>query len=89
MTSDQTDVEAQSEELANLAQVDPRLIQELFDKDPLALTDQDLDVIIAEFRKDRANYIQESSTPKAKKTSAKKEAVIPLGQIDLADLGLI
>lgn len=77
---------SQADELLNLATVDPRLIQELFDKDPLALTTQDLDLIVAEFRKDRMNYIQASAEPKVKK--GKKEALIPLGQIDLSELGL-
>lgn len=84
-----TDIPAETEELLELASVDPQLIQELFDKDPLLLSDQDLDVIIGEFRRDRANYIQASKEPKGKKASAAKSAVIPLGQIDLADLGLL
>ena len=68
--------------------VDPRLIDELFNLDPLKLTDQDLDVIIAELRKDRQLHLAAAAAPKAKKASAKKEAVVPLGDIDLADLGL-
>lgn len=66
--------------------VDPRLIDELFNMDPLKLTDADLDVIIAELRKDRQLHLAAASAPKGKKAS--KQAEIPLGDIDLADLGL-
>ena len=66
--------------------VDPRLIDELFNMDPLKLTDADLDIIIAELRKDRELHLQAAATPKAKKSP--KQAEIPLGDIDLADLGL-
>ena len=72
---------------------DPRLIQELFDKDPLDLSDQDIDLIILDFRLDRANYLQPKPVKesKAKKASASKESsqeTLALGDIDLADLGL-
>ena len=69
--------------------VDPRLIDELFNMDPLKLTDADLDVIIADLRKDRADHLAAAAAPKGKKVAAAgKQAVIPLGDIDLADLGL-
>lgn len=68
---------------------DPRLIDELFNMDPLKLTDADLDVIIAELRKDRAAHLLAAAAPKGKKTiAAGKQAQIPLGDINLADLGL-
>lgn len=73
-----------------LTPVDPRLIQELFDQDPLKLTDQDLDTIVAAFRQDRQNYLQSADESKGGKGKGKpkKEAIVPLGQIDLAELGL-
>lgn len=72
--------------------IDPGLIQELFDKDPLELTDQDLDIIIAKFRTDRMNYLQppEAKTKKAAGSSTKKLPAAPeldLG-ISMDDLGL-
>jgi hypothetical protein len=74
-----------------VARPDPRLIQELFDTDPLDLTDQDLDLIIAEFRADRVNYLQEQAVGKktAKAKAAAKSPAIPVSdQLDLSDLGL-
>lgn len=73
---------------------DPRLIQELFDKDPLELSDQDIDLIILDFRLDRANYLQPKAPkePKSKKASASKESsaeTVPmLPGLSLEDLGL-
>ena len=71
---------------------DPRLIQELFDKDPLELTDPDLDVIIAAFRAERVDYLQPKEV-KEKKASTKKAAASKAPIIDiepdlLSDLGL-
>jgi len=74
-----------------IARPDPRLIQELFDKDPLELSDRDLDLIIAEFRADRVNYLQEAAEGKKTKAAAKvaKAPAIPVSdQLDLSDLGL-
>lgn len=68
--------------------VDPRLLDELFNMDPLKLSDTDLDVIIAELRKDRAEHLAAAAAPKGKKAASAKQAVIPLGDIDLSELGL-
>lgn len=72
--------------------ISPGLIQELFDKDPLELTDQDLTVIIAKFRADRLNYLQPPEEKKAKKASTKAVATSSAPQLDLglslSDLGL-
>lgn len=74
----------------------PQLIQELFDKDPLSLSDQDIDTIILEFRLDRAEYLQPKEA-KPKKVSAAKAAkdvkessqtTLALDPADLKDLGL-
>ena len=74
-----------------IALPDPRLIEELFDKDPLELSDQDLDVIIASFRADRVSYLQptEKKPAKAKKAKAiSADPDLPITQDLLADLGL-
>lgn len=82
------------EETTGLPVPNPALIAELFDTDPLKLSDQDLDVIIAELRKDRLTFL-ETSKGDAKKSKTKgaassaKSAVVPLGQISLEDLGLL
>lgn len=73
--------------------VNPQLIAELFERDPLKLSTQDLDLIIAELRKDREAFIAsgvgDPKKSKAKGASPTKSAVVPLGQIDLSDLGLL
>lgn len=74
-----------------LARPDPRLIQELFDGDPLKLSDRDIDLIIAEYRADRVSYLQEQAEGKKSKAAAKasKAPAIPVSdQLDLSDLGL-
>jgi len=69
-------------------------VTELFARDPLSLSVQDLDVIIASLRVSRARFIQgdaKAGTPEVKKSSAKKAAeatVAALGDVDLSDLGL-
>jgi len=69
--------------------ISPALIQVLFDKDPLDLTTEEIDVIIAKFRSDRINYLQpEVKTPK-KVASSKAPAQLDMGlDISLEDLGL-
>lgn len=72
-----------------LVRPDPKLIQELFDKDPLDLTDQDLDLIIQEFRQDRMSYLQAEKAPKSKaKSSSSAAPAIPVQADLIADLGL-
>lgn len=58
-------------------------INELFNRDPLKLTDDDIDKIIEEYRKKRAQFkaMPASSTPK--KLTDKQEAV----KKKLGDLG--
>lgn len=62
---------------------DPKLIAELFDRDPLTLTDADLDEIIRALRLDRANYMAIASAPKPSKSKA---AAIPVDPKTLDDL---
>lgn len=56
--------------------IDPKLIQELFDKDPLDLSNQDLDIIIADFRQQRMDYMQPAEA-KPKKGSSKAKSSGP------------
>jgi hypothetical protein len=69
-------------------------VSELFARDPLSLSDQDLNAIIANLRASRQRFIQGDITagkPEAKKSAAqvKREALAKeVGDIDLSDLGL-
>ena len=76
-----------AEQPSPVERLDPKLIQELFDMDPLKLSDQDIDKIIAHLRADRAAFMMPAPA-KPKKASASKSAVVPLGEISLLDLGL-
>jgi len=69
---------------------DPKLIQELFDRDPLLLSDVDIDTIIAEFRQDRMDYLQPPEEKKAKGTASRSKST-PALSIDpdlLSELGI-
>lgn len=60
--------------------IDPKLIQELFDKDPLELSNQDLDIIIADFRQQRMDYMQPAEA-KPKKASSKAKPSSPVVEV--------
>lgn len=62
-----------------LAEASPESLQELFDKDPLELTDHDVERIVAELREQRGRWTQ--AEKKGKKVAAPKS-------ISLADLDL-
>lgn len=55
-------------------------ISDLFARDPLSLTKEDLDAIIEHFRANRVLYLSQGTVAKEKKT--------PLAGASLADLGL-
>jgi len=68
---------------------DPALIQELFDRDPLKLSTQDLDAIVSFFRAERMNYMQPPEPKKAKAAKAKATPEEAAKAVDLlSDLGL-
>jgi hypothetical protein len=74
-----------------VAKPDPALIQEIFDKDPLDLTTEELDLVIANFRAERAEYRQEAPKKVSGKRAkaATKQPELPLSpDISLEDLGL-
>lgn len=64
-----------------LAEASPLSLQELFDKDPLSLSDDDIERIVTELRAARAKW---EAAPKGR---APKAEAKPL-PTDLADLGL-
>lgn len=65
-----------------LQEADPASLQELFDRDPLSLTDSDIDRIVTELRAQRARWEQGQSA-RAKKAPAQNAVAL-----DLSDLGL-
>ena len=77
---------SETPELTSQPLVDPKLIQELFDKDPLKLTRADLDVIVGEFRAGRMAYLNAPAAETKKSKAAPKKSVVDLGQIDLEEL---
>jgi len=77
------------ETIIEVARPDPQLIQELFDKDPLDLSDTDIDMIILSFRQDRADYLQPKEAKPAKgKAAAAVKAPLIETQMSMDDLGL-
>jgi hypothetical protein len=68
-----------------LLEADPSSLNELFNRDPLGLSDRDLDLIVAEQRVNRARYeasLREGKKPKAAKEAGKAKE-IDLGELDL------
>jgi hypothetical protein len=65
-------------------------IAELFARDPLSLSDPDIDVLIAHYRKARENFLLGDA--KAGKSPARKEKAPPknldISGINLDDLGI-
>jgi hypothetical protein len=68
-----------TENTSPLAEADASSLQELFDKDPLLLTDSDIEKIVTELRAQRGRWVL------AEKKGKKKEAP---KNISLADLDL-
>ena len=71
-------------------------IGELMDRDPLSLSDSDIDAIVAQLRSQRAKYVSGNAMagkPQKAKTKAdlKREAAVKdsgIDELDLGDLGL-
>lgn len=66
-----------------IPRADPKLIAELFERDPLKLSDQDLDLIIRELRADRLDFLKPDEPKAAKPAKGKKSAAIDLDMLDL------
>jgi len=64
-------------------------LQTLFDRDPLQLSEQDLDTIIAKLREQRANFKLGEKSAGSMKPKAPKKIVTKETQIDLSSLGLL
>lgn len=57
-------------------------LQELFDKDPMDLSEQDIDRIVLELRKARVEFIEKEKAPKKAKIQP------PSTPLSLTDLGI-
>lgn len=67
-----------------LEAANPDSLQQLFDKDPLKLTQQDLDAMVAKLRAARANFVK-AETAKAANGGKKRSAP---AKLSLNDLGI-
>lgn len=75
----------------SLAEADPRSINDLFNEDPLNLTDEDVDRLVAEFRKNRELWAKEEASAQAegrKRRPKTYKPKVPVGQLSLDDIGL-
>lgn len=66
-----------------LNEAEPNSLAELMARDPLKLTDQDLDLIIAELRRKRVDFAKAEAEPKIKKPRGTAKANISLDDIGL------
>lgn len=74
-----------------LSEADPKSLDELYNEDPLALTNDDLDRLVADLRLNRARWAKEeaeaASQGRARRPKTYKPKV-PKGQLKLSDIGL-
>lgn len=75
------------------SQVSPDALQKLFDSDPEQLNDRDIEIIVAELRKQRARFDldEQAKAMKEKKPKGKKAKALSADeskQLSLTDLGL-
>ncbi len=74
-----------------LSEADPRSLDDLYAADPLSLTDNDVDKIVADLREKRALWESEDaaaqSQGRARRPKEYKSAP-PKGQLNLKDLGI-
>ena len=74
-----------------LAEADPKSLDELFNEDPLELTETDLAALVAEFRANRDKWAKEDAASQAQgrpRKSKEYKAKLPKGQLNLSDIGL-
>lgn len=70
-----------------LSEIDPAVVQEFFSKDPLDLTDAELDMMIEHMRANRKNWLAaEAAKATAEKKPRAKGPAIPLSPNQLKDL---
>jgi len=75
------------QEVNPLKEASPESISELFDKDPLKLTEQDLTTIVSRLRADRVQWKKDDQAKRMNKGVKKKGGGIPKDlQLDLDGL---
>lgn len=74
-----------------LSEADPKSLDVLFNEDPLNLTDEDIDTIVVELRKNRHLWKKEEEAAKREdrpRRPSSYKAKVPKGSISLGDIGL-
>jgi hypothetical protein len=74
-----------------LAEADPKSLDELFNADPLELTNKDLAALVTELRANRDKWAKEEAESQTKarpRRPSKYKAVPPKGSLSLENLGL-
>lgn len=66
-------------EINPLQEASPTSLSEIFEKDPLLLTDEEVERVVQEFRAQRKNWIEKEAKPK--KVAAK--ATLSLAELDI------
>ena len=69
-----------------LKEADPKSLEDLFDKDPLNLTDADITKIVAELRLNRAAWAAEEAVKATKPKRAAKAPKASASKLSLDDL---
>ena len=73
-------------DIASLAMVQPDAIQQLFDKDPLEITDEELDRLVLHFRETRGKFLAQEEQ---KRLSGRKKKDTPeTAGLNLKDLNI-
>lgn len=70
---------------------DPKSLDDLYNADPLSLTNEDVDRITADLREKRALWAKEDAGAKSQGRARRPKAYkapVPKGQLSLDDLGL-
>ena len=81
---------SETSEKSPLSEADPTSLDELFARDPLGLTNEDLDAIASELRDHRGLWVvaDEEAKNKKKSTPRGESKPVPKGGISLDDLDL-
>lgn len=80
-----------TEQKSPLTAADPKSIDDLFSEDPLNLTDEDLDKMVAYYRENRDKWAKEESAAAAEGRRRRPKEYKPApnkGKLSLGDLGL-
>lgn len=74
-----------------LSEADPKSLDDLFNEDPLNLTNDDLDRLVLALRENRAQWEKEDKAAQSESRARRPtqyKAKVPKGTLKLGDLGL-